>query len=221
MASTPVSIAAAACGLLVSLLGALSLASRTLAGDCNALDVPGMGAVGSRFIRMVPINQTWPEGNDTLYTPNPRLISQKLLKREPDAFTPATTLNLLAAVWIQFQTHDWFSHGPVNDPSNMLEWEIPEGDPLRATGQKTMKLARTLREMHGTDRPATYNNVVSHWWDLSPIYGIDNATNARVRSFVDGKLKLDHAGLIPLGDDGLDITGFNGAFSRCYELRAA
>src|SRR5262249_33109770 len=26
------------------------------------------------------------------------------------AFTPATTLNLLAAAWIQFQNHGWFNH---------------------------------------------------------------------------------------------------------------
>lgn len=28
-------------------------------------------------------------------------------------FIPATTLNLLAAAWIQFQTHDWFVHENV------------------------------------------------------------------------------------------------------------
>jgi hypothetical protein len=29
-------------------------------------------------------------------------------------FIPATTLNLIAAAWIQFQTHDWFFHEDVS-----------------------------------------------------------------------------------------------------------
>ena len=35
-----------------------------------------------------------------------------------DEFIPATTLNVLAAAWIQFEVHDWFSHGPndLEDP---------------------------------------------------------------------------------------------------------
>lgn len=63
-----------------------------------------MGSAGSRFARFVPINRTYGE-TDALYTPNPRTISQDLLKRE--IFQPATSINNLAAAWIQFQTHDW------------------------------------------------------------------------------------------------------------------
>ena len=42
-------------------------------------------------------------------TPNPRVVSRELLTR--DSFVPATSLNMLAAAWIQFMTRDWFSHG--------------------------------------------------------------------------------------------------------------
>jgi hypothetical protein len=66
-----------------------------------------MGAIGTRFSRFFPIDSTWGETEaDTLFTPNPRTIGQHLLKR--NSFTPATSINLLAAAWIQFQTHDWF-----------------------------------------------------------------------------------------------------------------
>ena len=41
--------------------------------------------------------------------PNPRVVSRELLTR--DTFAPATSLNTLAAAWIQFMTRDWFSHG--------------------------------------------------------------------------------------------------------------
>jgi hypothetical protein len=64
-----------------------------------------MGAAGTRFVRFIPINRTYGE-TDTLYSPNPRTISQDLFMHKN--FIPATSINNLAAAWIQFQTHDWF-----------------------------------------------------------------------------------------------------------------
>ena len=55
--------------------------------------------------------------------PSPRLVSRELLTR--DEFQPATTLNLLAGAWIQFEVHDWFSHGK---PAPEEPWEIPVAD---------------------------------------------------------------------------------------------
>nr|MBA2599555.1 peroxidase [Actinomycetota bacterium] len=86
-----------------------ALTSRTLDGTFNDLESPGMGSVGSRFGRNVPLQHTFPEKEPQLLTPNPRLVSRELLTRE--RFQPATTLNVLAAAWIQFEVHDWFSHG--------------------------------------------------------------------------------------------------------------
>ncbi|KAJ7242951.1 heme peroxidase [Mycena rebaudengoi] len=182
----------------------INTAARTLDGTCNNLEMPGMGAVGTRFSRFVPINVTYSE-TDTLYTPNPRTISQELFKRKK--FTPATSINLLAAAWIQFQTHDWFSHGEVNDPDSLMTFDLPENDPLRAEGQTTMTVRRTLKETH-TGRPNTYNNINTHWWDLSQIYGTDEAKHATLRSFVDGKMKVADDGLLPVGPNGIDITGY-------------
>ncbi|KAJ7725966.1 heme peroxidase [Mycena metata] len=189
----------------VSTCDGINTAARTINGLCNNLDTPGMGSAGTRFIRFVPINDTWGE-TDTLYTPNPRTISQELFKRQ--TFTPATSINLLAAAWIQFQTHDWFSHGAVNDPNNLMSFELPANDPLRATGQTNMTLRRTLKDTH-VGRPDTYNNINTHWWDLSQVYGSDEATHATLRSYVDGKMKVADDGLLPVGPNGLDITGFN------------
>ncbi|CAK5273932.1 unnamed protein product, partial [Mycena citricolor] len=180
--------------------------ARTLDGLCNNLTVPGMGSINTRFHRFIPINDSWSETGSTLYTPNPRLISQKILSRQ--SFTPATSINMLAVAWIQFQTHDWFSHGIENDPNNFLVWDVPAGDPLLATGQKNMSLRRTVFETHD-GRPNTYTNVNTHWWDLSQIYGVDNATHAPLRAGVDGKMKVAADGLLPMGANGLDATGFN------------
>ncbi|CAK5278738.1 unnamed protein product [Mycena citricolor] len=183
--------------------------ARTLDGLCNNLTVPGMGSVNTRFHRFVPINDTWSESGGTLYTPNPRLISQKILTRE--TFTPATSINMLAVAWIQFQTHDWFSHGAENDPDSedMLIWDLPRDDPLRATGQTNMTLRRTVFQTHD-GRPNTYTNTQTHWWDLSPIYGVDDATHIKLRSLVDGKMRVAEDGLLPRNEEnGIDATGFS------------
>src|SRR4051794_34661384 len=85
------------------------LGARTLDGTYNDLDDPLMGALGSRFGRNIPSDEAYPEPDDRLLEPSPRRVSLELLTR--DEFKPATTLNLLAGAWIQFEVHDWFSHG--------------------------------------------------------------------------------------------------------------
>lgn len=68
--------------------------------------MPRMGCAGMRFGRNFPRQLTTKPTEEELWNPNPRMLSEKFMKR--DKFIPATTLNLLAAAWIQFQTHDWF-----------------------------------------------------------------------------------------------------------------
>ncbi|KAJ7454789.1 heme peroxidase [Mycena latifolia] len=183
----------------------VNTAARTLDGSCNNLEHPAWGAAGTRFGRYVPIDKTYSE-DKTLYTPNPRTISQELFKRK--SFVPATSVNLLASAWIQFQTHDWFSHGEFNDPHSLMVFDLPENDSLRAEGHTNITVRRTIKEVH-PDRPNTYTNINTHWWDLSQIYGSDEATNKKLRSYEDGKMKVDTDNLLPVGDDGLDITGLN------------
>src|SRR4051812_13606402 len=96
------------------------LTARTLDGTFNDLDDPLMGSLGSRFGRNVPLEYTVREPEDRLLEPNPRVISRELLTRKE--FIPATTLNLLAGAWIQFEVHDWFSHGK-NAAEN--PWVVP------------------------------------------------------------------------------------------------
>ena len=68
-----------------------------------------MGMLGARFGRNVPLELTYPEPMPQLLEPNPRVVSRELLTR--DEFKPATIVNVLAAAWLQFEVHDWFSHG--------------------------------------------------------------------------------------------------------------
>ena len=57
--------------------------------------------------------------------PEPTRSLDDLLNR--DSFKPATTLNVLAACWLQFQNHDWFSHGD-NSETEFIEVPLAPGD---------------------------------------------------------------------------------------------
>ena len=107
------------------------LTSRTWDGTYNDLEDPLMGSTGSRFGRNVPLEHTFPEQEPRLSTPSVRKVSRDLMTR--DEFIPATTLNVLAAAWIQFEVHDWFSHGP-NDLKDPYEVELSA---TATTGRRT------------------------------------------------------------------------------------
>lgn len=205
------------------------LLERSNTGSYNDLDKPTMGRSshapgpshedirftqshpGARFGRNVPLAHAYPD-TAHLLRPSPREISLKLLARRE--FIPAPTLNLLAAAWIQFQTHDWFSHG---DPPRGDEHEVPlpKGDrwhecPMRIRRTRpdpTRDYQREAREARAQGRapaPPTYANAGSHWWDASQIYSNDPEIMRQIRTdqrtgrlVKDGKLFLVH-GYLPL-----------------------
>ncbi len=80
---------------------------RTPNGTLNDLQHPAMGCRYSRFGRNMSTKRPVTSEPHILH-PNPLVVSQRLLARKE--FKPATSLNLLAAAWIQFQVHDWFGH---------------------------------------------------------------------------------------------------------------
>ena len=183
--------------------------ARSSDGRWNDPSDPDMGAVTRRFGRNVPLEHTVPEGLPGLLEPSPRLISRRLLVR--DSFVPATSLNLLAAAWIQFQTHDWFAHGK---PEAGDEFQLPleAGDPW-PTGDP-MLVRRTPadpdRSPDDAGRPPTFRNRASHWWDGSQIYGSDNEITATLCSFDDGRLLIGETDHLLAVDPvtGFDRSGF-------------
>jgi hypothetical protein len=90
------------------------LNARNSDGKYNSLEKPLMGCTGMRFGRNFPRKYCQKPTKQELMTPNPRLVSERFMARKAEEFKPATTLNLLAAAWIQFQTHDWFNHENVS-----------------------------------------------------------------------------------------------------------
>jgi hypothetical protein len=186
---------------------ARSLAARTEDGTCNILANPAEGSVYMRFGRNVNPAVTHGE-TTTLLSPNPREVSNSLMARQE--FKPATSLNFIAASWIQFMIHDWVDHGP-NSVDSPIQVPLPPGDPL---GTGSLSVRRTqpdpTRTAGEAGKPASYRNYNTHWWDGSQLYGSSKTVNDKVRAFVDGKLKIHADGTLPTEFfSGKPVTGVN------------
>ncbi len=184
--------------------------SRTFVGTSNDLSAPKMGAVGATFGRNLK-----PDLRPDLFdTPNAFDVAKLLMHRK--SFIPATSLNILAAAWIQFQVHDWVNHArnPLGEGRDLrvalppgMKWRNtvggPDEDVMRIAGNK-----RRNEGKHGTS-PILFGDAASHWWDGSEVYGDDDLTAKGLR---DGpKIRLVN-GYLPESVNGFEITGFNESF---------
>jgi Animal haem peroxidase len=190
---------------------------RTADGSWNNLADPKEGAAGTRFLSNVKLSAIRPETIPKLLTPNPREVSRRLLTR-PDGdddrphMEPVLFLNLLAASWIQFMTHDWVSHGDVA-LKDFIEVELSNDDPAHDRyEQSEIRISRTqVDPTRGANEPAATSSIneVTHWWDGSQIYGSDQDTQDRLRSGRFGKMKLSIRGRLPIDwSTRVEDTGF-------------
>ena len=182
---------------------------RTYDGSYQDPTDPEMGMVGSRFGRNAPPDATAPETMPRLMEPSPREVSTRLLNR--DTFKPATSLNVLAACWIQFENHDWFGHGE-NSPDEFIDVPVGEGDDWPDGPMKVRSTSPDRTRTWKSGLPPTYINTVTHWWDGSQIYGSTEDKNRELRAGEDGKMAVEDGFLPEEADKGLagvDATGFN------------
>lgn len=213
-----------------------SIRFRTLTGICNDVLNPAMGSTGMPFGRNVGFEATFynladaPEegrarhGERTsITTPDPQVVSRVLFTRaQSDAeacaagkgkscdYAEAATLNVLAGFWIQFMTHDWFSHlDEGRNGSGAQPLGCPVGSPAGSCNPG-MVMEPPLSEARG--RPDTLDgtpegeperahfvsrNTTTAWWDASQIYGHDEISQARVHRDPADPAKLH---LIPVPD---------------------
>ncbi|EMF52335.1 MULTISPECIES: peroxidase family protein [Streptomyces] len=181
---------------------------RSYDGTYNDLSEPSMGAVGAAFGRNLKPDYR----PDTFDTPNPVTVSRQLLHRE--SFVPATSLNVLAAAWIQFQVHDWVNHRRHKPGGRGVEVPLPPGHgPWRNTPNGPVENVMRFAENEGVERPGEppilFANSASHWWDGSEVYGADERT-ARILREADGRAELRlEEGHMPMNGMGVPLTGFN------------
>jgi hypothetical protein len=125
--------------------------------------------------------------------PNPREVARAFLHLRPGTEqTLAPFLNKLYIAWIQFQSHDWFSHGENVAGSGTYRIPLAPDDPIRREhGLDALEIKRTQPDPHPTHGRLTYPNEVTHWWDGSQLYGSNQRTEDRVRTGPDGKLLDD------------------------------
>jgi Animal haem peroxidase len=196
------------------------LYERSADGKFNDPDDPMMGSAGRRFGRNFPLTRLKVD-HGNLLSPNPREVSRKLLTR--DRFRPATSLNLLAAAWIQFQVHGWFNHRR-SERESLPDIPVEPDDPWP---EPIMKIRRTERDATRPDTldPPTFINTETHWWDASQIYGSSRIIQEELREKKGKKLgdKLQTVRIkigdgreelrLPLVQDkelsGIELTGFN------------
>ena len=162
-----------------------------------------------------------------LMTPDPQVISRKLFTRiqsnpgacnggfglpgdSPEAncdYQKAPFFNVLAAYWIQFMTHDWFSH--MEDGHNAPEFmdtgcktELVNNVETSLTPEEIAKLGcrpgdrvdkayvqqdtppdsfTAGNKQYLSRAPKTFANNNTAWWDASQIYGYDETSRKRVK----------------------------------------
>jgi hypothetical protein len=178
---------------------------------------PMVGAAYTRFFRNVGdergLDAVRPRGDEASSPVSVRELSRALLaptgERQLVPF-----LNLWAGVWIQFMNNGWVSHGS-SDSDRVASVPLTEDDPIRQRyGVDHLDIRRTpedpTRQPADGDRPPTFINEVTHWWDGSQLYGSDRHTQAKVRSHVGGKLIVTDDGLLPVDpESGTELTGFS------------
>jgi hypothetical protein len=181
-----------------------AIAQRTSDGSFNDLSCPMMGASGTRFGRNVPLKETFPD-TANLMTPNPRAVSQELFTRT--TFQPVPFLNVMAAAWIQFMTHDWFVH-KKGDPADAHEIPLKANDPWPERPMRLPKTPVDPPKVAGSKRPPAYVNDNSHWWDGSQVYCSTREHQAALRVGKDGKIKVGDDGRVLVNaETGLEIVG--------------
>ena len=219
---------------------------RATTGICNDIYNPLMGATHQLFGRNSQFDTTFPDLGRNEFTknrhgdrlgllkPDPQVISRKLLTRlqsHPDScrngygdgtaqahcdYQKAPFFNVLAAYWIQFMTHDWFSHLEEghNDPSWMpvgcqtqlvdnLEQRLTKSDIAQLGCRPGDRIDRVLiaedpepptfvhnGKTYLARAPKTMRNNVTAWWDASQIYGYDEISRKRVKRDPKDRAKL-------------------------------
>jgi peroxidase len=168
---------------------------RSLDGSCNWL-VKGQHEIG---MAGQPIDREFKQYSyaDGISIPrvgpNPRDVSNAFFKREK--IIPFNHTSILVGL-IEFVIHDLVM--TARDPTNIVTFPVPKCDYYfdpECVGNKSFSMWDSMN-VPGTgtsiENPKEIINGATAWLDLSPLYGNSKETSIRLRSFVSGKLKVNH-----------------------------
>ncbi len=141
-------------------------------GDGSGTDPrrPHMGKAGTAFGRNVPPQAVVTEPE--IDTPDPRIVSDRLLKQHADHQQLAPSLNMLAAAWIQFQVHDWFDHRTSDEQIGLQAGERLAAMQVDRSATRESQLPFNV-----------FSNTQGHWWDASQIYGASQEISRKLRLY--------------------------------------
>jgi hypothetical protein len=214
---------------------------RNVSGICNDVVNPAMGSAGQLFARNMELDTTFPDTAQNelvrnrhgdrlgLLKPDPQMISRKLFTRaqsNPEAcrdcdYQKAPFFNVIAAYWIQFMTHDWFSHMTEghNDDSQWMEVGCSTEDARRLGCRPGDRIDRGFvaedsapgtftqnGKTYLTRAPKTFRNTNTAWWDASQLYGYDPVSRQRVKRDEADRAKFALTGTLPTFAEGDPIN---------------
>jgi Animal haem peroxidase len=182
-----------------------------------------MGAANTRFGSNIPPKKVRPDVENM--TP-PAREAAKLRWRRIDPETgseitvPALILNSLAAGWIQFNFHSFGGNtlrNPVALNPHRLARDPKDGWPSNEALIDRTRDDPTRVTNNGRPTPISERDQT---WSQAQVYGSSDAEQAALRSFQDGKLRLDTRGRLPEDPNkpGVDLTGFNHNFNPVLSL---
>ncbi|XP_042975347.1 alpha-dioxygenase 1-like isoform X1 [Carya illinoinensis] len=174
---------------------------RTADGKYNDPFNEGAGSEGTFFGRnILPVDQK----RKVLMKPDPMVVATKLLARRKFTDT-GKQFNMIAASWIQFMIHDWIDH---LEDTKQIELTAPK-EVVSQCPLKSFKFYKTKEVPTGFYEIKEGGlNIRTPWWDGSAIYGSNAERLQKVRTFKDGKLKIDSKNDLLLHDqDGTPVSG--------------
>ncbi len=182
--------------------GSLNSKYRTFDGACNDFDFPMAGAAGTLFSRNMPSAYN-ERSNET--EPNVRDLSVELFTRKK--FIPSKHSNLLLASFLQFSIHDWINHTDQYD--GFVEVPLKANDPIRMKyGISELYIPQTVTKSATGVAITAFANETSHWFDSSQLYGTRAAVARKLRTGLNGMLKME-GNYLPKDSSGVEVSGDN------------
>ncbi len=177
-----------------------------IGGTGNNVAHPTWGAAGNDLIRLTPAQYANGYSTPSLpQDPSARLVSNTV-NNQADPANPSQdiatvnqqSLSDFVYSFGQFMDHDMDLTQGNGAADNI---SVPVGDPIGGPNDTPLSFNLSQNDPAtgtGPGNPAQQVNSISSYFDLSQIYGSDQATDNALRTFVGGQMKTSPGGLPPL-----------------------